>query len=100
MHAQGHGDKITVSEIRFEGNSAFSDRTLSGQLSLRRRSAFQEAKVIADRASITQYYRDRGYIDADVIDVVREINRDARGNNNLILTFRIFEGQQVAQRRR
>jgi outer membrane protein insertion porin family len=91
------GDKISISEFRFEGNSVFSARTLRGQLSLKARGllndgAFQEAKLIADIASITQYYHNRGYIDAEVIDVTREIVTGTRGNNNLILTFRIEEG--------
>jgi len=92
------GEKIAIEEFRFEGNSIFSTRTLKGQLSLKSKTlinpgAFQEAKLIADRAAITQYYHDRGYIDAAVLDVTREINKDAKGNNNLILTFRISEGR-------
>ena len=93
------GEKITIQEFRFEGISVFSPRALRGQLSLKAKSlindgAFQESKLIADRAAIAQYYHDRGYIDAEVIDVTRELNRDAKGNNNLILTFRILEGRQ------
>jgi outer membrane protein insertion porin family len=92
------GDKVSISELRFEGNAVFSTRTLRGQLSLKRKSlinagVFQEAKLIADRASITQYYHDRGYIDAEVIDITREVERDAKGNNNMTLTFRISEGR-------
>ena len=92
------GEKISIDEFRFEGNSVFSARALRGQLSLKAKNlindgAFQEAKLLADRAAITQYYHDRGYIDADVIDVTRDINKDAKGNNNLILTFRIHEGR-------
>jgi len=92
------GDKVSISELRFEGNSVFSARTLRGQLSLKTKSlvndgAFQEAKLIADIAAIKQYYHDRGYIDAEVIDVTREIEKDAKGNNNMILTFRIKEGR-------
>jgi outer membrane protein insertion porin family len=92
------GERITIEEFRFEGNAIFSVRTLRGQLSLKAKSlinsgAFQEAKLIADRAAITQYYHDRGYIDAEVLDVTREVNKDAKGNNNLILTFRIYEGR-------
>ena len=92
------GEKISISEFRFEGNAVFSARTLRGQLSLKAKNlindgAFQEAKLIADRVSIAQYYHDRGYIDAEVIDVIREINKDAKGNNNLVLTFRIYEGR-------
>jgi outer membrane protein insertion porin family len=92
------GDKISISEFRFAGNTVFSARTLKGRLSLKTKTlisdgAFQEAKLIADIASITQYYHDRGYIDAEVIDVTREINKDAKGNNNLVLTFSIKEGR-------
>ena len=92
------GERIAIQEFRFEGNSIFSNRTLRGQLSLKAKNlvnpgAFQEAKLIADRAAITQYYHDRGYIDAAVLDVTREINKDAKGNNNLVLTFRISEGR-------
>ena len=93
------GEKISISEFKFEGNAIFNARTLRGQLSLKAKGiindgAFQEAKLIADRAALVQYYRDRGYIDAEVIDVVREIRRDTKGNNNLILTFRIYEGMK------
>ena len=92
------GEKISISEFRFEGNSVFSTRTLKGQLSLKTKNliydgAFQEAKLLADREAITKYYHDRGYIDAAVIDVVRDTSKDEKGNNNLILTFRINEGR-------
>jgi outer membrane protein insertion porin family len=93
------GERIAIEDFRFEGNSIFNNRTLRSQLSLKAKNilpnsgAFQESKLIADRIAIIQYYHDRGYIDADVIDITREINKDAKGNNNLILTFRIHEGR-------
>ncbi|AEF86891.1 outer membrane protein assembly complex, YaeT protein [Treponema primitia ZAS-2] len=95
------GDKLTIDEILFEGNNIFSTRTLRGQVSLKPKGlitlfndgAFQETKLTADIAAITQYYRDRGYIDAEVSDVVRTPKRDAKGNNILSITFRIYEGR-------
>jgi outer membrane protein insertion porin family len=92
------GEKITIDEFRFEGNTIFSNRALKNQLSLKAKTlissgAFQESKLIADRASVAQYYHDRGYIDAQVVDVTREINKDAKGNNRLTLTFRLYEGR-------
>ncbi|MDR0623759.1 MAG: outer membrane protein assembly factor BamA [Treponema sp.] len=92
------GEKITIQEFRFEGNSTFSTRTLRGQLSLKAKNlindgAFQEAKLLADRTALTQYYHDRGYIDAEVTDVIRDIQKDEKGNNNMIITFRISEGR-------
>jgi outer membrane protein insertion porin family len=92
------GEKITIEGFRFEGNSVFSARTLQGQLSLKAKGifndgAFQESLLIADREALAAYYHDRGYIDAAVIDVSQETQKDARGNNNMIITFRIYEGR-------
>jgi outer membrane protein insertion porin family len=93
------GEKITVREFRFEGNSVFSSRALRGQLSLKAKNlindgAFQDAKLLADRNTLNQYYHDRGYIDAEVTDVTQTIEKDEKGNNNMIITFRILEGRQ------
>jgi outer membrane protein insertion porin family len=92
------GEKIIITRIDFEGNAVFSARTLRGQVSLKPKNlindgAFQEAKLLADRASVVQYYHDRGYIDADVTDVQQNVQKDAKGNNNLTITFRIYEGR-------
>jgi outer membrane protein insertion porin family len=93
------GEKIVIRRILFEGNNVFSDRALRGQLSLKAKfllndGAFQESKLIPDRAAVVQYYHDRGYIDADVTDVVRNIEKDAKGNNNMTITFRVYEGRK------
>jgi outer membrane protein insertion porin family len=92
------GERITISEFRFEGNQIFSARTLRGQLSLKTKGllsdgAFQDAKLIADQRALTQYYHDRGYIDAEVIDVIQDVQKDEKGNNNMVITFRIQEGR-------
>ncbi|MDR1211294.1 MAG: outer membrane protein assembly factor BamA [Spirochaetaceae bacterium] len=92
------GRRVTISGFRFEGNAIFSDRVLRGELSLKRKGlfndgAFQEAKLIADRAALVQYYRDRGYLDAELIDAVQDIQTDDKGNNTMVITFRLFEGR-------
>jgi outer membrane protein insertion porin family len=91
------GEKIAIESFRFEGISVFSSRTLQRQLSLKTKGiiadgAFQESKLIADKQTLVQYYHDRGYIDAGVIDDVREIRRDEKGQNLMTITFRIYEG--------
>jgi outer membrane protein insertion porin family len=93
------GQRISIQEFQFSGNEAFPDRTLRGQLSLKAKNlvndgAFQEAKLIADRQAIVQYYRDRGFIDAEVRDVGRAETKDDKGNTSLILTFDIVEGER------
>jgi outer membrane protein insertion porin family len=92
------GEKITIEQFFFEGNSVLSERTLRSQLSLKAKGiindgAFQDAKLIADRDAITQYYHDRGYIDAEVTDVIQDVHKDERGGNNMTITFRISEGR-------
>jgi outer membrane protein insertion porin family len=91
------GEKLSIREFRFEGNSVFSDRTLRGQLTLKtknliRDGAFQDAKLTTDRQALVQFYHDRGYIEAEVSDVTQEIIKDAKGGNNMIITFLIREG--------
>jgi outer membrane protein insertion porin family len=91
------GERVTIDQLNFEGNQQFSSRTLRGQLSLSVKGifndgAFQESKLIADRHAIGQYYHDRGYIDAEVSDVVREVSHDEKGSH-LSLTFKIHEGK-------
>jgi outer membrane protein insertion porin family len=95
------GSQNFIQELRFDGNSVFSDKTLQGQLSLKAKrlfndGAFQEAKLIADIQTITQYYRDRGYIDAEVRDVARTEVVDDKGNAGMILTFDIYEGSRFS----
>ena len=95
------GEKIAIEGFRFEGNSVFSSKTLQRQLSMKTKGiiadgAFQEAKLIADKQSLAQYYHDRGFIDAVVLDDVREIRKDDKGNNLLTITFKIYEGRQYS----
>jgi len=92
------GERIVIENFLFEGNSVFTDRTLRRQLSLKTKGiiadgAFQEAKLIADKHALGQYYRDRGYVEANVIDDVREVRKDEKGNNLMTITFRIYEGR-------
>ncbi|GMO22410.1 MAG: outer membrane protein assembly factor BamA [Termitinemataceae bacterium] len=93
------GIKITVNAIFFEGNTIFSQKTLQDQLSLKTKKApfsagaFQEAKLIADRDMIVKFYRDRGYIDAEITDIIRDITQDSKGNH-LVITFRVNEGEK------
>jgi outer membrane protein insertion porin family len=94
------GERIVISDIYFEGNTVFSSSSLRGQLSMKAKrlgpggsGAFQEAKFIADREALNRYYRNKGYLDAEVTDVIQEITRDNKGNNNMVITYRLYEGR-------
>jgi len=89
-------NKISISKIEFQGNQRFTSNTLKNQLSLKAKSllndgAYNEAKLLADRDTITKYYHDRGFIDAVIRDVTTTIETDDK-KNNMTLTFMIEEG--------
>lgn len=93
------GVATSIRSINFEGNQLISDRTLLGTMKLKAKSlftkgSFQETKLEADKQSILTYYLNRGYVDADIIDVIREDAVDEKGNSVIDLTFVITEGYQ------
>ena len=92
------GLQMRVKEILFSGNSFASTTTLKRKLSTKEQSIFssgifQEGKLQEDRQTILQYYRDNGYIDAEIRDIQREMVKE-NDKNLLILTFYIEEGEQ------
>jgi outer membrane protein insertion porin family len=94
------GQNIVISDVYFEGNTIFSSSSLRSRLSMKpkgigpgRSGSFQEAKFIADREALNRYYRDKGYLDAEVTDVIQDTTRDSKGNNNMVITYRLYEGR-------
>ncbi len=96
-----HEGKATiVTAILFEGNLSFSQRTLKNGLTQKEKSifekgSFQESYIELDKQALLTYYRDRGYIDATILDVKRDVffnEQDKR--DELTLTYIIREGSQ------
>jgi outer membrane protein insertion porin family len=54
---------------------------------------YQDSKLIADRDALVRYYNDKGFMDAEVTDIVLETEKDSKGNNNIIITYRLYEGR-------
>ncbi len=94
------GSKVAVRAIRFTGNSAVSTNILKGQMELKEAALFQsgifqEAQLESSRQAIVSYYRNKGYIDARIIDVLRTYEKDVKsGKTWLILTIALSEGKQ------
>jgi outer membrane protein insertion porin family len=93
------GSQTRVSALIFEGISFASESTLRGQMTTKPQGlfnsgVFQEANLALDRQSIERYYHDRGYIDAQVVDVARSEVLNEQGRKELTLTFYIEEGEQ------
>lgn len=94
------GRRVTVREINFSGNDFASASTLRGQMETKAQSIFnsgvyQDRVLEEDRLRIQQYYRERGYVDAEVVEITQETERDEDEERTyLILTVFVEEGNQ------
>ncbi|MCK6476414.1 MAG: BamA/TamA family outer membrane protein [Phycisphaerales bacterium] len=89
------GERIKVTDIRFEGNNSFTPRELSSQIKTKeawpifRRGPLDDDLLDTDVAALTDFYRDRGYLDVRVDRIVRP----APNGREAIVTFVIDEGR-------
>ena len=92
------GNSTIITSIKFEGNTVVNAKTLKGEMELSEKGlfkdgAFEEAKLERDKQKITDYFQNRGYADAAIIDVRREItNNPEKKRDELTLVFVIREG--------
>ena len=92
------GLATTIKEVRFSGNHFASESSLRGLMKTKPpflfdSGVFQESKLEEDKAAIIAYYTDKGYIDAKIDQVTREVQK-SNGKNALILTVYVTEGDQ------
>lgn len=96
------GTQTTIKEIIFVDNLFASDSTLRGLMKSKAQSIFnkgvyQEIVLEQDIRLIENYYWERGYIDARVVDITRDSERDEEDNRNyLTLTIYILEGERFS----
>lgn len=94
------GRSTVVSSIKFIGNKVVSAKTLKKKISLKEvgiinKGSFQESMIEADRQAIAAYYANNGYIDAQVVDVTKEVSvNEKKKRDELTITFAIQEGAQ------
>ncbi|MBF9017251.1 MULTISPECIES: outer membrane protein assembly factor BamA [unclassified Oceanispirochaeta] len=93
------GSQTTIKEIRFVGNDLHvTSKTLQGLMTTKAQSLFNkgllmENELQEDVRLIENYYGDRGFIDAEVSDINKDIAKDEETQtNNLIITLVIHEG--------
>lgn len=89
------GERLSVVDIRFRGNSAFSDKQLRSQVSSKTKGILERAplddrKIEADVTAIVDFYRDRGYLD---IRASRTILPSPNGKE-AVITFLVDEGKR------
>ncbi|MCR5219111.1 outer membrane protein assembly factor BamA [Treponema sp.] len=94
------GNKTVVKEIKFNGNVVVTAKTLKSKISLKEaglfsEGAFQESALTADTKAIVEYYKDRGYVDARVLNVKQDhVLNKKKQREEIYLTFEIQEGSQ------
>lgn len=95
------GETTTIENINFEGNKAYSDRTLRNQIShtegglftwFRKTNRFSQDKMPADLESLSEFYQNRGYFDFKVTDAQVLPNPDDKTELNM--TISVDEGRQ------
>lgn len=93
------GSQVSLKTIKFSGNASVSEKTLKSQMSLKEAAlfqsgAYQEDKLEESKKAILDYYQSKGIIDAKIIDIFKEYEKDeTTGKNWLILTVSISEGK-------
>ena len=96
------GRVVETERIAFVGNRDFSDRRLRRVLQSTQAGIFRQLigsdtfvadRVAFDQQLLTDFYRDRGYIDFSIQSVTSEL---ARERNAYFLTFNIREGQSFS----
>jgi outer membrane protein insertion porin family len=95
------GSQITVKSINFVGNLKISSKTLKGAVTLKEKGflqsgEFQDEKLDESKQKILTYYQDRGYIDAQVLDLTKDVqeNPKAKDKFEASITFKVSEGKQ------
>lgn len=95
------GQNTIIKEIHFSGNTIASERTLRSKLSMREvgflglvhDGAYKPAVLEQDKQRVILYYKDKGYADANVLDVNIETTYNAdKQRNELVLTYIVSEG--------
>ena len=93
------GSQTRIRSIQFSGNTFASDDTLRKQLVTKEQSffhsgVFKQNQLEQDKTKIEEYYRQRGFVDAQVVEVTREVLESSGNKNFLELTFFLEEGAQ------
>ncbi|MEM9082983.1 MAG: outer membrane protein assembly factor BamA [Planctomycetota bacterium] len=93
------GERVRVTDIRFEGNVSFSARRIQGQVNVRKAGIFQKGAiddevVTRDVAAIRLFYENQGFLSARVS---RRLTISPDGKE-VIVTFLIEEGPQYTVR--
>ncbi|MBN1385316.1 MAG: outer membrane protein assembly factor BamA [Elusimicrobia bacterium] len=84
-------EKLIVKRVDFKGNEKFSNRKLREEISTKKKEGYDTRKIKDDIEKITTLYKDKGYVDVQVVDF--STTDDVSGFATV--TFSIEEGKKV-----
>ena len=90
------GERLRIRAIHFEGNKSFTDKQLLAQIRSKtyifilRKGELSRERTAEDAARLRQFYRDRGFLDAQVVREIT-ISPDRRDG---VVTFTVIEGEK------
>jgi outer membrane protein insertion porin family len=99
VYTVNEGIKGSVSTVRFEGNTHFSDRLLRKQMKTRQKTLFSfvdksgrldETQLQDDLQKVREFYQNHGYIDV----AVRDVTKQRTSSGALQIVIAIDEGPQ------
>ena len=94
------GSQVVISSITIQGNTIASEKTLKSKMKLKevgflKDGFYQKSTMENDKQIILSYYQERGYMDANFIDVVMTTSKNEKKNRNeLSIKYIIYEGLQ------
>lgn len=98
--SEGRLSIVTSFNFEFVGTNEIAAKTLKGVLSMKEHSifqsgAFQESKLEQDKQSILDYYADKGFVDAEIQEVVRKVTaNEEKDRDEIDITYVISEGKE------
>ena len=99
VYTVNEGIKGSVTSVRFEGNTHFSDRVLRKQMKTRQKTLFSfvdksgrldETQLQDDLQKIREFYQNHGYVDV----AVRDVRKGRTSSGALQIVIAIDEGPQ------
>jgi len=99
VYTVNEGIKGSVSTVRFEGNTHFSDRVLRKQMKTKQKTLFSfvdksgrldETQLQDDLQKVREFYQNHGYIDV----AVRDVTKQRTSSGALQIVIEIDEGPQ------
>lgn len=94
------GSRLKVSSVKFAGNTNLTEKELKKVMKTKAKGIFQkgayiEAMFKMDQAAIISFFKEKGYIDAKIVNIDKElVPTEDEGTSNMNITITVSEGEQ------